>query len=482
MSETVTLPPRDPESGRFVSPDPTPAPDPAAVTPPTPEPKPDETTPEPKPKGEPEDLTGINQLVGKFLDEPEPTTTTPPAKKETKKAAPAAPAAKPKPAPTPPPTPEDDDERTTRIAEKVATAVGKALAPKQTEPPKPQEPDLAPDEQRRVQVLERMEALYPEQYKGIATKYKTSLKKLIDYADDWQKKNPGQEFDESAQEHEDFYKQNDVDWSDDHYIEAVADIRADTKVSEATKTTNQKLSEIERKEKLREAAPEIFQTQTTAATALWQKFGDKFKDLVKPDGSVDHSKMSELAKADPVTFEMRLREAQTLDYEIGELHAVMRGLAPYNEKNPAHVELSKFAEREEAAMLATPAADRINDKQQSFLPAVQYWKLTKEQRAKHWTFSPADLAALRAAERARNVNKLIEQEEQRLAKFAESRGYKLAQPSGQTPPEPTEEPPPHGDKPVSPSSAAPSKMAASREAGAGDGANPLTSFADRFLG
>lgn len=239
------MPPKDPVTGKFLSADKAaalaePPQDQTQVTPP-----PEKTETPPEKKAGKTDLTGAQALVDSWLgDKPsryekkevkdDRTTDEPsPEKKVEKKAEkkPAKPVAKPAQRTEKPLTAAD-------IAAATAEAVARALPRDRTDRAEgerktdtPEEPWLTPTDKRKLKVLEQMETLFPDQYRDISKRYNQSKRALVEYAQNWEKEHPGEEFDENAEEHQDFYERNDVEWQDEDYLEAAADLKAQAKMS-----------------------------------------------------------------------------------------------------------------------------------------------------------------------------------------------------------------------------------------------------------
>jgi hypothetical protein len=470
-------------------------------------------TPE-KPADKPltkDELKGVQRFASSFLTGEPPAPEKPETpeekaareKKDKDDAAKAAAKTTPaKPAPKKPAArkPESAKPLTTEeIAEAAARGVATALQPKPDAKPatKPTEPELSAPEKRKVAVLERMEKLYPDKYKGIADKYKTGLTALAKYADDWEKAHPGEPFDEDAEEHEDWFSKNAPDWEDDDFIEAVSDIKSDEKLAKSEEKTNERLTKFERAEAVRNAEPKIAAATHKPAALFWKAQGDEFAGhtkedgtvvapLIKEDGTVDPVRWKELSEKDPVTFSYRLQAAQALDAEVREAYKVMNGLVDYDGNNPVHVAISRFADQQEAELAAKPQDERLDSEGRDFLPATKYYKLAKDKRADYWTFSVDDLAALRSAALAEWSNNSVKTEEEKLTKWAEARGLKksdvVEQPKQQPKPEDENEPEPTDDKPVSPSASSESRLAASKPGAAKKEAAFDATFLSRQLG
>src|SRR5580698_5167739 len=81
---------------------------------------------------------------------------------------------------------------------------------------------LTPQQQKRYKVLQRMETLNPAN-KGKADAYAAASQKLTKYQQDWEKDpaNKGKKFNVADEDHADFVKENDVDYDEDEYAEAL---------------------------------------------------------------------------------------------------------------------------------------------------------------------------------------------------------------------------------------------------------------------
>lgn len=475
--------------------------EPTVIDPKTAQPGTAVATPPPEKKDAPppkaptkEELTGIQKFAHSFLPEKfaAPKQETPEEKSAREKAEKEAadkkrlttPAKKKIPARRAEPGPSLTPDQ---IAEAAARGVATALAPKKDEEVKKnEEPELSPADQRKVTVLEQMEKMEPEKYKGLAQRFKDSSAALKAYAEQWEKDHPGQEFNEEDAEHEEFFNKHDVDWSDEDYTEAVAEMRTQKALEEERKKTNERLSVFERNEKLREAAPEIAKAQTQPARLLWGQFGKDFADIVDANGVLNIEKALELKKSDPLTFGARVQAAKALDVEVGELYKVMNGLSDYDAKNPAHVAIGNFATHEELKMQKRPIEDRMDAEGRDFLPAADYYKLSKTKREEYWTFGVADLAALRAADLADLTTKLITAEEENHKKWAELRGFKkgevAAAPAQEAKVEDETPSEPDDGKPKGPSSSSESRMTAARRATGTVAPDPHLTFLQRQLG
>lgn len=389
--------------------------------------------------------------------------------------------------------PRQDTLTSADIAAAAAEGVARVLKPEQKakEADKTNPDDaLAPEEKRKLAVLGHMETLFPDRYKGLADKYRTGQKELETYAAKWEKENPGREFDETDDDHKEFMADHNVDWLEEDYIEAVADMRAEQKHADAQKQSSDKVTALEmkvnRREKLTEAAPAIATEQTFARKKLWADFK---QDALNEAGFPDRDKITALNAKDPISTAYRIAAAKDLDAEVETIYMLMppdehrvagRGLVDYDPKNPVHVEMGRFCDETEKLLSAKPIEEKTDADGRVFLPAEDYYKLPKEKRANHWTLTAHDVAFLRARKIAKETQAFIAREEQKLKNFAKARGY--------TPPADAENEDStvdetHADdgteKPHSPSLGGESRLAAAKnKAGAGAPGGGKNFFSD----
>lgn len=338
--------------------------------------------------------------------------------------------------------------------------------------------ELPPGEQRKVNTLKHMEEMFGEKYKNASTRYQTAQIKLKDYAAQWEKENVGKKFDESAEEHEQFFQDNDLFefWDADDFDEARIDLlaskRQESKDHERNREINVKLGKLERAERLREEAPKVRDTQIKAAKMLWKNFGDQYAEVMG-DSGWNKEKSAEISNSDPVGYSHRLAVAQDFDREAGEIYKLYNGLADYNPNDEVHKSITQFYMKFEAAMIKASPDIRTDPEGRMFMASKEYYNLSDEKRDKYWTFSADDVIFKRAQILAKEVESQIKSEEERFTKYAEVRGWKKPDGDGQrqddanVPDDKTGE---EADgKPVGPSAGSETKVAAMKNAsGAGD--------------
>lgn len=438
-----------------------------------------------------EDMPGVRMFVDRtFGGDGKQETAKPKAKvKELKK-----PEEKPKPEikPKPEEKPRQDDSisRAAGALERAADAISRSnQEAKPDEKPKPEEKKgtgLPPDEQKKYDVLQHMEKFFGDKYKGHAEKYKGSIEKLIAYADEWKKANPGKKFNEADPEHEPFFDDNNVDWEDDDYIEALVDMKTSAALEKERRQNNEKLTELERKEALREAAPLIDKEQVGAAKALWKAFGDEFADIINPDGSVNVDKIKELKKTDPMGVPIRVAAAKHVDTLVAETYKLLNGFVKFDENKPVHVYLNDFALQLEEALMQKPEDERKDDGGRLFKPREIFNALSQKEQKKVWTFGVSDLAVLLANDEARKAAEFIATKEEEFNSVATAKGFSKAATTEkgriEQEVENEEEEELDDEKPNSPSAASVPKVAASQKKTATEEKSGSSAFGEKLLG
>lgn len=409
---------------------------------------------------------------------------------------PAKPPEKPKkkPAPQQPPAYE-------KLVEAAAEGAARVLSKQTQQQPPPEKkaegPVFAPHEERKMLVLQQMEKSNPEQYKGIADKYRKNLKSLMDYAAKWEQDNPGQKFDEDAQEHSEFIESMQLDWDDNDYTEAMVDLRAEQKATKAIEEfqqqTNNRLSEFERREALAKAADNIKNHQTATTKGFLTLIADgecpALDSAFNEDGSHNAEAITELSKQDPVAVDVVLTHfiGGMLQPLAGELYKIYKDLVPFDPRLPAHNWLNVFLENAQKAMLSLPPESQMDEHNRRFLPLQEYLegfktdpKGTKE---RFWTFDDSTLTPLLAVEVKAQAMDAYKMERKKYERWANANNIELpAKKNAQKPREEEEETISSSQKPKSPTSVTAPKMAGGGKGNAANAGDPLSSFTNRFLG
>lgn len=394
------------------------------------------------------------------------------------------PEAKPKPKPQRPPAPSVE-----KIVEAAVEGVTRAMdqraaAAKPSADKGNQEPELPVAERRKIEVLAKMEELYPDQYKGVSKKYADGIAKAMQYAANWEKENPGEEFDENSPEHEEFFEANKVDWKDEDYSEALIEVKVAQRLPKVAEQIESKVNRMERQEQLRSKEKVIDTHQALTARNFFSRLGEEYADLINEDGSVNKEKMDEFKANNPVAYDLAVgAAAQHVEPIAAEIFKLMDGLEDYDPKRPDHAWINSFAINSEQMMLRQPEEKQLNESGQRFATAEEYGKMTEAQQKRHWTFSAVELSALAADFIATETSKKIELEHKKHEAWAKARGLNPQQPSGKTEEDDADErlENPRG-KPVSPEATAEPKMARRTQQEAAAAQAPKNAFLNKLLG
>ena len=315
--------------------------------------------------------------------------------------------------------------------EKLGQSIGKSIAEHSAKTAaagsktgETEEPKLSPKDARRIAVMERMEKLNPEQYSGLSKRYMESKAKLRDYADKWEKANPGEKFDDAADEHADFIEalEAQVAYEDEDFIDAQADIRAEEKFDSKKVELDQRLSKIEEAERKRAEFPKIQKAAVTAGNDFWKRMGDDFAGVVDENGEINQEALAEMQKSDPVKFDVTTRAAYKTEVMAATIYALANRIENYDPKNDAHALVTRFAIEREAEMMNRAEDKRRDESGRMFVRKADYDRMNQAQRDKHWTFSPEELVFMAVQEESRNAAKILKLEDEKFVKRAQARG------------------------------------------------------------
>lgn len=351
-----------------------------------------------------------------------PAADTPPA---------AAPATQPAPKPTKrKPKPEIQPRAPTgqfvspkEIAEIAQEVVSAAEKKKETPATVPQpESQLTVQQQKKVNVFKRMEALNPAN-KGLAEKYEASVKALSDYQTNWEKDaaNKGKKFNIEDDEHKDFLEQHDVTYDDDEYIEALADMRSEEKTKPFEEKLKSQDQERERAKRVSQMMPQIINHQRATAKVFLGQLGDDFKKLLDEAGVVVPAERERI-ETESAAHRQVLGMAQQVETMAAEFMGVAQGLVDFNARNSLHVEMFHFIQRQEADTKKLPAAQQLNEEGKQFATSEEWAKMSDRERKGYWHLSDTDLSALYASDMADKAQQLLKNYEDDFNNLARRRG------------------------------------------------------------
>jgi hypothetical protein len=319
------------------------------------------------------------------------------------------------------PSPIIDAEQ---IASAVETGVKRGMTPAELPAPKDESESLTPEMKRKYLTLERM----AKNNASMAEKPKQfleSVKKLETYKAEWLAKNKGKTFSLDDDEHAEFLQGNDVSWDDDEYVEALAELKAEGIINKVEKKFEGKLSEIEKRERARNAVPEVNAHMKTTAKVLFNELGAEFERVLDASGTFNPVEMRALIEKNPV-YEDLLPIAQHTEEVAGEIYRIANGLSQFSETNPVHREIIGFATSEEKRLRSQPADKQLNAEGKVFATSDEWEKLKPAEQKSRWHFTDKDLSALYAFSQAKRAKEIIKLSNDRVEKTIKARGLKPA--------------------------------------------------------
>lgn len=288
---------------------------------------------------------------------------------------------------------------------------------------------LSAPQQKRFKVLQRMEAANPAN-RGLADKYVDATKKSAEYQKAWEadEANAGKKFNLADPEHSDFLAQNPVDYDEDEYAEALAEMKVDERLKPEVerRTVEQKQQEKrnERQQRLPTLMPEISSHSRASERVFVDKLGEEFKGLLDDNNVVVPDVLNKLAQESDVhTF--ALNTAQRVGTFATELKAFANDLIDFDAKNPLHAEIFQFVKAKDDEFKKERDAGRLpaelnGDKE--FATSEEWEKMSPEERETHWTLSDSDLSALYAAQKGEEVKTMLDKADSEFNRRAERRG------------------------------------------------------------
>lgn len=358
------------------SPTPTPAPTPAAETPKAP-PPPD------KPK-----TTKIGSIKDlppdKFEDprKPQPVQKTaeppPEVKPEAKPEAPKEEKPKKKLRPPPPQPPVDYNE----IAKTTAQAVVQTQAMlEQQKKQEKLEADLPDNIKRQIPILEQLHQNYPDKYPAdLAKRLARHQKEELEYALAWEKEHPGESFQHSDEEHEEWYEKHRPKIDREDLDEARTQV---TVRKTLEREVEPKRRELEQRLERQTITPFIEQSARSLA-------GDIVKSVAPSLDGVTEEHLNKLSQEDPIAYEVVHAVNNTLAQVVYEGGMVWHALDSYNPENQAHVAAKNLLNRFEKQLSALePEEKQRNGK--PWVPLAEYVHLDDDQRKRVITTEYNDL-------------------------------------------------------------------------------------------
>lgn len=155
---------------------------------------------------------------------------------------------------------------------------------------------------------------------------------------------------------------------------------------------------------------------------------------------------SEVKSDDPFSEEVVVEAKETATAYVTDYLRIYHGVQSPSE-SPHYQQLLTFVEQQAATFKA--AGKDLERDGRNFATPLELIKMTRDQRAKHWTFGPSEIVPRIKAAVVDSSKRRIQAERERFEKYASKGGYtkSAAAPAAAKPPE-TKSPTPH--KPMAP--------------------------------
>lgn len=207
---------------------------------------------------------------------------------------------------------EEEDEAATiqRVAEETAKAISSRIEPTKPAPTPETKPVSGPQvnqaRELRLAVLKEVESLSP-QMAGLADREKAFLDAEAVYVAEWKKSNPGQRFDDTAAEHDEFYARR-PQFPRELYDAAIVIVAEKRGEERAKAHIAREMEQTSFKTEFKDAVPVALKATeaelTTAASELGKTLGFEVKatDL--------NAAISELGNEDPLAAKIFAQEGE----------------------------------------------------------------------------------------------------------------------------------------------------------------------------
>jgi len=255
------------------------------------------------------------------------------------------------------------------------------------------------------------------------------------------KANPGQAYDPSGTEHEDWYKENDLAFDTKKFD--IAEARLEVR-RESAKIISEREKAIQARTVQQQVRTGIASDQSEAIAAL-------LKESV-PDETF--KSLDDLAEKDPIASPIVERVANELNPMLTELRILFTpelGVKA-DENNPIHVKLLEKVYEIENALMAGPKSDQIRNRKQ-LVTLEDFHRLSPQQRERVWTIwtDPDTIRASMVAEAQQKAKTGVEKMRDMALKYAEKKLGKKSDATSKTPDEKSKA----DDVPVKPASTPP---------------------------
>ncbi len=261
-------------------------------------------------------------------------------------------------------------------AAEIADSVAERMKPPVVPEIKAAPVELSKEDRRNREVLEFMAKDEPD-FERLLERFDAFIPAEKAYRQKWEKENPGETYDAGAADHEEFYKAHDP-------IQTEPDQEAFDRARnrfEARQEADKTYTEREVRRQYNEAVKEVTAKLANHETVMTKEL------LKETDPELAKINLKELKKEDPLAAIAIKPYIGTLIAMTAEIEKAFTENLHYQitqGKNPLHDAIQQSIFEFEKELLTLPPEGQLFDGK-PLAPIAEYNKMSKEDRAKHWT-------------------------------------------------------------------------------------------------
>lgn len=345
-----------------------------------------------------------------------------------------------------------------------AAAVRETRAAEKPPAPEPVKVEVPEEYAEDREIIEHLATAKPE-YRDFVGKLSEFSKKEDAYIKEWEKANPGDDYDPSSELHDAFYaNQPTISKQDRKWAERdMEDKRVEAKVNERLKPH---LDEINARKTEESVMPKVVAGVSELLRAVVAGLDPELAKLE------DANAIADALKKDPDRSAVGAAVARQFEPLVGAVVQLCSGVK-YNPENQAHVGAETLAVAAEQDILKLKPEDQLDQAGRKFAPAEAYRKMSAAEQAKHWYLDQQNLLGViyaRAQAQTQDELERVEFENWKKGKANGNGSVRRASP-----------PPPPPKRDTTPPSRSPSIGAAPAvDAGSGNGGGGNMRGRDRF--
>lgn len=296
----------------------------------------------------------------------------------------------------------DVGEIASAAASAAAAATAKEILPKlqQTAEPKAEKLDesgLSKDERYDLSVYKHLEEKDPKRYAGSAKKYVDGLRATADYQKQWESNNPGQKFNPEDSEHDDFFSKIEPEVSDTDFSNAEEELkdleierRVEKKLEQKLKPISEAQQKVAREAKVKSLAGDVENEAGSVLLGVMSELSPELSKSIEKDGAEAVAK--KMQESDPLAYDIMSQAQAAAVPVVREIVNLWRsdGLVQFDQRNPDHAFIQKFALSKEKAIKSLPVEDQEFDGKK-FATWQEYDSMTPAQRSRHWVLDDKHL-------------------------------------------------------------------------------------------